>query len=426
MFLFFQILGLICMAIYSIYTLVVYFHSRKPRNLVNASHTEPLTKNYVFLVPGINEGQVIGNTIRNLLSLDPNTKVVFIDDASTDNSAEIVDTIKKDEPKRVFRLRREKPNAQKGKGAALNWAVRQFSRLQIVDDNSLIVIFDADGRADHNLLIEADKAFSNEKVLAAQARIRMRLEGYNSLIEKLLLMNQDLEFHIIRGVQLLRQRFYCVGMGGNGQFFRWTYISSVIQKGEEVWPDCLLEDFASGLKVLLDEPKSKMVFLESEVSQQGVYSPKKFIKQRTRWALGGYQNINQFGKIWEKPYLSKGAKFDLSYFIVQMPFNSILILSSMLATVFFIMNFISGLIPLWIIPLSMLSGLILPLIWSLSYVKENPSHKRNLGFLIISMPMYFTLMIFSTISAWKKLIARDFSWHKTARIDETIGQQQQT
>lgn len=419
-----QILGLVCMAIYSVYTVLVYWCSRKPRNLTELSSAEhsnqQLKHNYIFLVPGINEGQVIGDTIDNLLSLDEQVKVVFVDDASSDNSAQIVDELTDLHPQRVFRLRRDKPRAQHGKGEALNWAVRRLSRLRIVNDDSLIVVFDADGRSDRHLLLEADRAFSESDVMAAQARVRMRITGYQSLVSKLLLLNQDLEFHIVRGVQLLRERFYCVGMGGNGQFFRWSYVNSVIQRGEEVWPDCLLEDFASGLKILLNEKSAKMVFLENEVNQQGVHNPVKFIKQRTRWALGGYQNITKFGEIWRASHLPKGAKLDLSYFVFQMPFNSILIVSSVGASLFFIINLFNGLVPLWFIPLSAAASLVLPLIWSLSYLRENPEHRSELSLLILSMPLYFFLMMFSTLHAWLKLIRRDYSWTKTARVNEIV------
>jgi len=75
-----------------------------------------------LLIPCLNEGKVIAATVKNLLSLKmPNTKVVVINDGSTDNTLEILNGIKS---RHLIILNRVYPNARQGKGQALNYAYR--------------------------------------------------------------------------------------------------------------------------------------------------------------------------------------------------------------------------------------------------------------------------------------------------------------
>ncbi|MGH2162244.1 glycosyltransferase, partial [Enterococcus faecalis] len=71
-----------------------------------------------FLVPCVNEEKVIGETLKNLVALPIKKKIIAIDDGSTDQTKAMMDSIAG--PIQV--LSRQFPNAQQGKGAALNHA----------------------------------------------------------------------------------------------------------------------------------------------------------------------------------------------------------------------------------------------------------------------------------------------------------------
>lgn len=402
--------------IYLVYSLVVWFYSLRAKPVLKDNEIQA---QFVFFVPGINESSVIGQTILNLLSLDTKTLVIFIDDSSADNSAEIVDTLSFQYPNRVLRLRRNLPDAQTGKGQALNWAVKHLLKSNIIDNNALVAIFDADGRTSRQILIEAQEVFAADSdVVAAQARIRIRTNTSNTFVGKLMLINQDLEFFIVRGIQIFRSRFHFVGMGGNGQFFRWSYLRDTVTNGEEPWPHCLLEDFASGLKAGLSQPNTKLVFLESEVNQQGLTSLRKFVKQRARWALGGYQNFHNIEHILASQHLTKRAKTDLIYFIIQMVINALGILFGLYYSYAFISHLINHTVGLSIILIYIGLGLILPTMWAILYVRENKNLINYSLLIIVSMPIYTAIMMFAVVKAWYQVLKGDFTWAKTARTEE--------
>lgn len=71
-----------------------------------------------FLVPCVNEEKVIGETLKKLVALPIKKKIIAIDDGSTDQTKAMMDNIAG--PIQV--LSRQFPNAQQGKGAALNHA----------------------------------------------------------------------------------------------------------------------------------------------------------------------------------------------------------------------------------------------------------------------------------------------------------------
>src|SRR3954447_12982699 len=81
-----------------------------------------------IIVPALNEEVVVGNTVAAALALSgPGgtlARVVVVDDGSDDRTPEILAAI--DHP-RLQVLRRELPDARKGKGEALNAAYRYIA-----------------------------------------------------------------------------------------------------------------------------------------------------------------------------------------------------------------------------------------------------------------------------------------------------------
>lgn len=92
---------------------------------------EPLlAKGYqlILLVPAMNEEGIIEQTMRLFLRETanlPNVKMVIIDDASSDDTALLVKSFSKQAGGKIQLLQRQLPQAQTGKGTALNWAYQQ-------------------------------------------------------------------------------------------------------------------------------------------------------------------------------------------------------------------------------------------------------------------------------------------------------------
>src|SRR5438552_2775924 len=99
-----------------------------------------------YLIPCLDEAAVIADTVAALLA-DPRARVVVIDDASKDGTGALAAAVS---PGRVSVVRREQPDAQQGKGPALNagywFAVQDAARRGLDPARIIIGVMDADGR----------------------------------------------------------------------------------------------------------------------------------------------------------------------------------------------------------------------------------------------------------------------------------------
>jgi len=237
---------------------------------------------FVFVIPCLNEEAVIGGTLDSLLALSGNSKVLVVDDGSDDRTAEIVESR---DPQRVRVLRRQLPNARKGKGHALNAAIRYLRASDLLaglDPSDVVVsVFDADGRLDPNALTAVASYFRDPRAGAVQIGVEMRNASTN-----LLARMQDMEFSVFTEIfQRARQRLGSVGLGGNGQFVRLSALNSL---GEEPWSDCLTEDLDLGIRLLLGG-WGNYYCPTATVDQQAVTSVRRWLRQRARWFQGHMQ-----------------------------------------------------------------------------------------------------------------------------------------
>src|SRR4051812_31365711 len=238
---------------------------------------------FVFLVPCLNEELVIGRSLDRLLALpNPNFAVLVIDDGSDDATAQIVESY--DDP-RVLLLRRTAPDARQGKGEALNAAFRHLREPAIIGDRSpqdvIVAVLDADGRLARNALFEVAPYFNDPQTGAVQIGVRMYNAG-----ESLLARMQDFEFVTFTEIfQRARMRLGSVGLGGNGQFARLAALESL---GDTPWTDCLTEDLDLGLRLLVGGWQNSFC-PTTKVDQQAVTSPRRLVRQRSRWFQGHLQ-----------------------------------------------------------------------------------------------------------------------------------------
>src|SRR5947199_3372223 len=133
------------------YTFALFLVSRR-RN--GALLPRPDRLFFIFIVPCLNEEMVIGRSLDRLLALSSeDAAVLVVDDASSDDTANIVESYQSE---RVWLLRRRLPNAQKGKGAALNAAYDQLlheRQLPVPPDQVIVCVVDADRHLAANALV---------------------------------------------------------------------------------------------------------------------------------------------------------------------------------------------------------------------------------------------------------------------------------
>lgn len=238
---------------------------------------------YAFVIPCLNEERVIGATLDSLVPLlSGDDLVLVVDDGSDDATAELV---RSHPSPRVHLLRRELPEARRGKGRALNAAVRHLSTSGLLGDRApedvVVAVFDADGRIGPEALTAVAGYFRDPQMGAVQIGVTMRNAGTN-----LLARLQDMEFTVFTEIfQRARQHIGSVGLGGNGQFVRLAALRTL---GDEPWTDCLTEDLDLGLRLLLGGWRNSYCPVVA-VDQQAVTEVRRWLRQRARWFQGHLQ-----------------------------------------------------------------------------------------------------------------------------------------
>jgi cellulose synthase/poly-beta-1,6-N-acetylglucosamine synthase-like glycosyltransferase len=139
--------------------------------------------------------------------------------------------------------------------------IRTIAQREGTLTSTVVGIIDGDGRADPELLETVDAMLGDRGVGAVQCRVRIHNR------RRILGLLQDIEFgSIAHASQILRDRFGCVGMGGNGQF---TRLSELVRLGDAPWSGCLVEDMELGLRLHLGGTRIRYC-ATAAISQQAV------------------------------------------------------------------------------------------------------------------------------------------------------------
>jgi cellulose synthase/poly-beta-1,6-N-acetylglucosamine synthase-like glycosyltransferase len=260
---------------------------------------------WVFLVPALDEAITIEDSVRRLLSVGADNKiVVVIDDGSEDGTAEVLARIPSPQ---LHVVRRERPNARTGKAAALNAGWRSVDQLLASGvwgtwprDRVIIGVVDADGRLDPGAPGLVATHFADERVGGLQVLVRI----YNRA--RPLTWCQDVEFSVYGLLyQAGRTAFGAAGMGGNGQFNRLSALDAVADdEAGGPWRDRLTEDQDLGLRLIAAGWRG-VAEARTSIDQQGVPGIRRLMRQRTRWAQGNLQAMAHLGAMTrlERPWL---------------------------------------------------------------------------------------------------------------------------
>ncbi|MGL4663199.1 MAG: glycosyltransferase [Culicoidibacterales bacterium] len=387
------------------------------------------SKNTVFtyvLIPCLNEGLVIQNTLQSfLMNNNQNIQFIVIDDASSDNTAEIVNSFS--DP-RLCLVQRILPLAQQGKGAALNHALNMYvipdvqqRKLQFHD--VVVAVMDADSFVEEDYFDHANILFScNSDIEAIQSKVKI-VPNTNKLWD--LTHMQDLEFAVIlNSMQGLRAKNANAALGGNGQFTRLTALDAVIKDGP--WTDSLVEDFDLSTRLTLKNVKKIVHITNLTVFQSGVQSMGKLIRQRARWAHGNMQCNKFIPRIIKSKFISLKGKFELVYFLskpwlVISEFFIILVVTIQILLYGIVNN---DVLPLWINILMVLSLFFINFLWSAFYLLDKEiqmlhKSKPHITFITfvngLFLSFFMLVLNFSYIFALYRLLTRKVTWDKTER-----------
>lgn len=304
------------------YIFVSFILSSAWRQEPNALPAATQRHRYLILVPCVDEEAVIETTVRALLARDFAGQIVVIDDGSQDATAAIVQAFT--DP-RVQCIRRVAPNAQQGKGAALNFVLDTLrQRGTTLGPDTIVGVVDADGQLTPNTFSRLDRHFSDPRTAAVQLRVKMYPHFKNGLQA-----SQDLEFFTVNNrAQLARNYWHTVGLSGNGQFFRLEAIMAAL--GPHPWGNALLDDYELTIKLMLHDLHISYEE-QAYVSQQAVSSLKKFVRQRSRWVQGNLDCQRYWPRVLRSSTLSWRQKLGVTYFLSQPYLN--LVADGLIATI---------------------------------------------------------------------------------------------
>ncbi|WP_329494712.1 glycosyltransferase family 2 protein [Kitasatospora herbaricolor] len=305
--------------------LVVPFVRHKPRPSGDAGDFQ-----WHFFIPCRDEEAVIGDTLAYLRGHFPSTHLWVVDDDSDDATGAITAARQAADPY-VHLVQRRRPEARTGKSEALNAAYRALVGWLPADavlEQIVVGVFDADGHPEPGGLdvMAAGHLFGDPVVGAVQCEVRMRNRDerrpvpdggrLRNLAARTLVRLQDLEFRTTTAaVQMARRHTRTVGMGGNGQFTRLSAMRAITEGGTGPWRGALLEDFELGLDLMLDGWRTAYT-TDTSVDQEGLWSLRRLITQRTRWGQGNMQCTRYLARVWRSPKLSHSGVMEISYYLL--------------------------------------------------------------------------------------------------------------
>ncbi|MGH4028566.1 glycosyltransferase family 2 protein [Actinomycetota bacterium Odt1-20B] len=395
---------------------------------------EPAAFDWHFFVPCRDEEAVVWATVGQLRERFPAAHVWVIDDDSDDRTGEIVAELAEDD-RRIHLVRRVRPDARVGKGAALNAAYEQLNEFLPEDadrERVVVCVVDADGRLDPRALelVSGQAAFGDPEIGGVQIGVRMRnvddprpLPDHGRVrnaFARLLVRVQDMEFAVSNaGMQLLRGRTGSVGLGGNGQFTRLSALDRIADAERRPWQrGALLEDYELGLHMILAGYRVTHV-ADTWVSQEGLPHARRLLTQRTRWAQGNLQCVRYASRIISSRHYSGRGVLETLYTFGQ-PLAHLLTLALCVA-----MLVLGGLGTLGAWPLALILAALSigPFVaWGPLYRRDHaPDASRLTGLLWGFALWLYAYHLFAVAPrAFVRILRGRTGWAKTRRNAESV------
>ncbi len=237
----------------------------------------PLPK-FSVVIPAHNEEGTIINCVRSVMNNEypkENLEIIVADDGSTDNTVKLLKKFQRANPGSGIKIV-SRPNA--GKAHALNNAISKHT------SGELIMCLDADSSLDKSALSEAAFYFSDEKVVAMAANVKIRPNS--SLLNLIQQFEYIICYQMKRALTVFNVEYI---IGGIGSTFRRT----ALQEVGFYDTDTITEDIDLTMKFLQKGSKNWKVIYGATVIAftESVLDFKGLIRQRYRWKFGRSQTF---------------------------------------------------------------------------------------------------------------------------------------
>lgn len=230
------------------------------------------------IIPAHNEEGTILNSLSSVANSNypqSNLQIIVADDGSTDNTAQLVIDYKKSNPKLNLEIITQQ-NA--GKAHALNNAIRNYAI------GELVMCLDADSSIDPNALKETAIYFSDKRVVAMAANVKIR--ATNTLFNLIQQYEYIICYQMKRALTVFNIEYI---IGGIGSVFR---RSALVQVGLYD-TNTITEDIDLTMKLLQQGGKEWRVIYGAKVIAytESVMDVAGLIRQRYRWKFGRTQTF---------------------------------------------------------------------------------------------------------------------------------------
>ena len=252
----------------------------------------PYLPRVAIVVPAWNEGAVIGQSIERLMALEyprDRLRVYVVDDASTDDTPDVVLAKAELYPGNVIHLRRAKGG--EGKAHTLNHGIST-----VLEDDWMeaLLIMDADVIYEPNSLRRMTRHLADPKVGSVSAYIREGSRDKNYLT-RFIGLEYILSQPAARRAQNVLGAQAC--LAGGAQLHSRENLLAI---GGRIDTSSLAEDTITTFETQL---KGRQVVFEplAVVLAEEPGSVDALWKQRLRWARGNVTVTNRYSKIWFRP-----------------------------------------------------------------------------------------------------------------------------
>lgn len=357
------------------------------------------------LIPAHNEAVVIKDTLDAMVRLDypGQLKVYILDDASSDDTAEIVEAFSQT----FSRIHYVKvpPGSPKGKSRVLNYGLS-------ITESDYFLVFDADNQPESDAVIELVHAAETTKDAAGAVGYVKTINANRNLLTRMI----AIEFQVF---QLLMQSgrwkaFQAGSLAGTNMLLK----REVLRLAGGYDPYALAED--AELTVRITAMKKKLpVVHHSRTWEQEPEKINIFVRQRTRWLTG---NIYLLEKSFHEWSYWKGRTFVYSFqhvltyllFVFLLLFSNIWFILGI--TGFVLPDFDSPLLLFWFMSYVVYTSQVL-----IAMVIEKSITPFNI---LVGLIMYFTyaqiflVLLLKSMSEymWSRMTKKTITWDKTKRF----------
>jgi cellulose synthase/poly-beta-1,6-N-acetylglucosamine synthase-like glycosyltransferase len=276
----------------------VRYHRRLHKQSGLLSSKQPLVS---VIISAHNEEKVI---IRSLDSIAAsryrNLEILVADDASTDQTRQLVRDYQLRHPNLSLRVFRMRHNV--GKGAALNVLLKRHVR------GELTMTLDADSLLRPDTIERAVAYFSDPRIAGVAANVRIIDEP--TILGVLQKFEHMIGYRSKKMYSLFNCEFVVGGVAS-------TYRIGVLQKVGFYDTDTVTEDIGLSVKITnLGNQAHRMVYAADVVAMtEGVASFRALIRQRYRWKYGSFQNLIKYHHLLFNP----SSRYSRSLTLYRMP-----------------------------------------------------------------------------------------------------------